>query len=131
VGSEAIETVTEINPILYRRLYEYGFSEEDVELITRRIERQGTLEGASKVFDKVKPSFYTAQEISPDWHIRMQASWQEFVDNAISKTINLPEESTTVDIYEAIVAMWVANLKGGTIYRTNSKLFQILNTGVK
>jgi len=60
----------------------------------------------------------------------MQANWQSSVDNAISKTINLPEESTPVDIYEAIIAMWVSNLKGGTIYRTNSKLFQILNTGV-
>ncbi len=131
VGSEPVETVTEVNSILFRRLVEYGYSEKEVELITRRIERQGTLEGASKIFDKVKSSFYTSQEISPDWHIRMQANWQMFVDNAISKTINLPEESGVVDIYEAIVAMWVANLKGGTIYRTNSKLFQILNTGVK
>ena len=131
VGSEIIETVTEVNPILYRRLVEYGYDEDEIELITRRIERQGTLEGASKIFDKVKPSFYTSQEISPAWHIRMQADWQLYIDNAISKTINLPEESMVVDIYEAIVAMWVANLKGGTIYRTNSKLFQILNTGVK
>ena len=131
VGNEPVKTVTEVNPILFRRLVEYGYSEDEVELITRRIERQGTLDGASKIFDKVKPSFYTSQEISPDWHIRMQANWQMFVDNAISKTINLPEDSKVVDIYEAIVAMWVANLKGGTIYRTNSKLFQILNTGVK
>lgn len=131
VGNEAIEQVTEINPILFRRLMEYGYSEDDIAKLTRRIERQGTLEGASKDFDKVKASFRTSQEIPPEWHIRMQASWQLFIDNAISKTINLPEESTPVDIYEAIVAMWVANLKGGTIYRTNSKLFQILNTGVK
>lgn len=130
VGNEAKEVVTEVNPILFRRLMEYGYSEDEIEILTRRIERQGTLEGAGKIYDKIKPSFRTSQEIHPEWHIKMQANWQSSVDNAISKTINLPEESTPVDIYEAIIAMWVSNLKGGTIYRTNSKLFQILNTGV-
>ena len=66
------------------------------------------------------------QKVTPDWYVKMQADWQLFIDSAISEIVELPQESTAVSIYEAIAAMWVANLKGGVIHRTNS-----LNTGVK
>jgi ribonucleotide reductase alpha subunit len=82
-----------------------------------------TSTGSSAIRAGVTSGIEPFQEITPDWHIKMQADWQIFVDGAISKIINLPEKSKVVDIYEAIGTMWVANLKGGTI--------QILNTGVK
>jgi len=60
----------------------------------------------------------------------MQAAWQEFTQNSISKTINMPEQSTVEEIANVILDAWNLNLKSTTIYRNNSKLFQILNAGI-
>ena len=61
----------------------------------------------------------------------MQSAWQKHIDNSISKTINLPAESTVDDVREAIIGMWAKDLKGGTIYRDKSKMFQVLDKGTK
>lgn len=71
----------------------------------------------------------TAMEIAPEWHIRHQAAWQENIDLAVSKTINLPEEATVSDILDAYIMMWNLNCVGGTIYRDKSRSIQVLNTG--
>ena len=74
----------------------------------------------------VSSSIQPMQKVTPDWYIRMHADWQLFIDNAITEIVELPKKITALNIYEAIAALWVANLKGGVIHRTNS-----LNTGEK
>lgn len=69
----------------------------------------------------------TAHDISPADHIRMQAVWQNFVDGAVSKTINLPHDTTVEEVKEAIVLGWRLGLKGMTLFRDRCRKFQILN----
>jgi ribonucleoside-diphosphate reductase alpha chain len=130
VGNTAVDTITEINPVLFNVMDRLGYTQDEIVELRDFIIENGTLENSPEKFDQLKARFYTSQEIAPIDHIRMQAAWQTHIDNSISKTINMPEESTVDDVRKAIVAMWAFDLKGGTIYRDNSKLFQILNKGV-
>ncbi|MDP4217919.1 MAG: adenosylcobalamin-dependent ribonucleoside-diphosphate reductase [Bacteroidota bacterium] len=74
--------------------------------------------------------FKTALEISPDWHIRHQAVFQEYTDNAVSKTINLPETATTDDISRIYRSAWQKKLKGITVFRNNCRGDQVLRHGL-
>jgi ribonucleoside-diphosphate reductase alpha chain len=75
--------------------------------------------------------FRTAHEISPAWHVRMQAAFQKYTDNAVSKTINFPESASIDDIREAYITAWKMGCKGITVYRDKSKEVQILETSGK
>jgi ribonucleoside-diphosphate reductase alpha chain len=131
IGNEAKDFVIEINPILLKKLKEEDFSDEEIEEIKNYILKNGTISDHPKIFDHIKAVFRTSLEIDFTAHIKMQAAWQKYVDNAISKTINMKNNATPEDIFKAYFLMWEAGLKGGTIYRDNSKSFQILETGVE
>lgn len=130
IGNEAKDYVIEINPILLEKLEKEKFDEKEIEEIKKYILKHGTISDHPKISDHIKAVFRTSLEIDFTDHIRMQAAWQKYIDNAISKTINMKNSSTPEDIFKAYFLMWEAGLKGGTIYRDNSKSFQILETGV-
>jgi ribonucleoside-diphosphate reductase alpha chain len=130
VGNQAKDSVIEINPILFKKLTDSGISANHIEAIKEKVMKTGSLQKCD-VEDSVKDIFKTANEISWEDHIKMQASWQEFVTNSISKTINCPETTTEEDMEKMLQLMWKSGLKGGTIYRNNSRSFQILNAGTK
>ncbi|MDH3649268.1 MAG: adenosylcobalamin-dependent ribonucleoside-diphosphate reductase [Saprospiraceae bacterium] len=73
--------------------------------------------------------FQCSHEISWEWHLRHQTAFQQHTDNAVSKTINLPHETTEQDVHEAFMHAWRSGLKGVTIYRDGSKTEQYLQTG--
>lgn len=130
IGNTAKDFIIEINPILERKLLEADISKGEISKIKKFILKHGNLNDyPSKNLDTMKSWFIDSHSISPYAHVDMQASWQKYIDNSISKTINIPENSTVEDIEKIIVHMWNNNLKGGTIYRDNSKTFQILNRG--
>lgn len=129
VGNTAKDFIIEINPILEKKLKKYEVSESDIEEIKNHVLKFGSLDGCEKIPKNILPVFYASHEISPESHVEMQSAWQTFVDNSISKTINLPQTATVKDIEDIIIFMWNNNLKGGTLYRDNSKKFQILNKG--
>ena len=131
VGNTATDTIIEINPILFRKLKKYGLSEKDIEEIKKKVLKTGSVQGIDEIPEKLQRVFRTAQEIRWQDHVTMQASWQSYVTNAVSKTINMPEEATVEDVEQAYMMMWDKNLKGGTIYRSGSKFFQVLNAGTK
>ncbi|MFZ2200140.1 MAG: adenosylcobalamin-dependent ribonucleoside-diphosphate reductase, partial [Microgenomates group bacterium] len=99
--------------------------------IVREVAQQGSVANISGVPAEVKSVYRTAHDIAPEWHIAMQAAWQKYTDNAVSKTINFPHTATIDEVERAYMMAWKSGCKGITIYRDGSKDVQILNIGSK
>lgn len=125
IGNFAKDTIIEVNPILKKKLEEIGIYDQ----VKEKILKEGSIQKIEQIPENIRKVFKTAHDISPLWHIKMQSVWQSGVSNAISKTINLPHNSTPEDIYNYIIQMWKNKLKSSTFYRDGSKDFQILNVG--
>lgn len=97
--------------------------------IIREISASGTVAQISGVPSGVKKVYRTAHDISPEWHVKMQSVWQEWTDNAVSKTINFPNSATIDDVGRAYMLAWKAGCKGITIYRDGSREYQVLTVG--
>jgi ribonucleoside-diphosphate reductase alpha chain len=116
----------EVNPIFQDYAKEYGFDSPE---LMQKIADKGTVLGFSEVPNWVQAVFVTAQEIDPEWHIRIQAAFQEFTDNAVSKTINFANSATREDIAKAYELAYELNCKGLTVYRDGSREEQVLSAG--
>jgi ribonucleotide reductase alpha subunit len=95
----------------------------------KEISQAGTLRHVDGIPDDVRRVFVTAHDISPEAHLRMQAAFQKFVDNAVSKTVNFPAEATREDIRKVFVLAFRLGCKGVTVYRDRSRDEQVLNIG--
>ncbi|MBI4918475.1 adenosylcobalamin-dependent ribonucleoside-diphosphate reductase [archaeon] len=98
----------------------------DEELI-RRIARAGSIQHLSEVPERIKRVFVVSHDIDPYWHVKMQASFQEHVDNAVSKTVNFPTTATTKEVEKVYLSAYELGCKGVTIYRDKSKKEQVIN----
>jgi ribonucleoside-diphosphate reductase alpha chain len=116
----------EINPVFEQIAKERGFY--STELISK-IAKTGSVQGLSEVPPDVRRLFVTALEIAPEWHVRMQAAFQKYTDNAVSKTVNLPHEATIDDVKRIFMMAWKLKCKGITVYRYGSKAEQVLVVG--
>jgi ribonucleoside-diphosphate reductase alpha chain len=93
------------------------------------LQRYGSLATIPDVPPSAKDLFRTALEITPEDHLRMQVAFQKHVDNAVSKTINLPQTATPEDIATIYRQAWEWGLKGITVFRYGSKGQQVLKLG--
>lgn len=126
-GNLAKATIQQVNQILMSKLEDLGLSNKQLEHVKGEIMGKGSIQHIDFLPQLLRDTFKTSHEIHWKDHIAVQAAWQGHVTNSISKTISMSEDSTVDDIEQAIVTMWESGLKGGTIYRENSKIFQILN----
>ncbi len=117
----------EINPFFEQVAKAEGFYSES---LMKKILETGSLKDLPEVPEKVKRLFVTAHEISPEDHIRMQASFQKYTDNAVSKTVNFPHEATVDDVAKVYLLAYELGCKGVTIYRDRSKEEQVLYKGI-
>ncbi|WP_286241723.1 hypothetical protein [Methanobacterium ferruginis] len=94
------------------------------------IARKGSLNGLIGIPEDILQLFVTTYDVDPSWQVRMQAAFQEHVDNAVSKTVNLPSTATPEDIREVFLLAHQLKCKGITVYRYGSKKKQVLYVGV-
>ncbi len=120
------EPLTELNPIFLRYAHARGL---DSGRLLAEILSAGHLAGVAGIPDDARRLFVTATEVSARQHLRVQHAFQKHVDNAVSKTINFPEDASRADVAEAYAEAWRLGLKGITIYRYGSKARQVLTLG--
>jgi ribonucleoside-diphosphate reductase alpha chain len=118
--------LAEVNPILKeelekRNLYSAGLMKE--------IAEKGTLAHIDGIPEDIKKVFVSAHDVSPEFHIKIQAAFQKYTDNAVSKTVNFKKSATIQDVDTVYRLAYKTGCKGVTIYRDGSRESQVLNIG--
>ena len=116
----------EINPLFELVAKERGFYNAK---LLEEVAKTGSVQKIDGIPEDVKKVFVTALDISPEWHVRMQAAFQKYTDNAVSKTVNLPHEATVEDVRKVFELAWKLKCKGVTVFRYGSKPEQVLYIG--
>jgi ribonucleoside-diphosphate reductase alpha chain len=122
------QKLSDINPVFLAIARENGFDSPDVlETIGRGVS-VGAIDDVPQAF---RERFVTAHEIRPEWHIQIQAAFQKYTDNAVSKTINFPHNATVEDVREGFLLAYKYGCKGLTVYRDGSRAEQVLTPGIQ
>jgi len=116
----------EIQPTFEELAKERSFYSRDLML---EIAKTGSIQNVEEVPKDVRRIFVTSLDIKPEWHVRMQAAFQKYVDNAVSKTVNLPPDATVEDVRRVYLLAYKLKCKGITVYRYGSKKEQVLYVG--
>lgn len=99
----------------------------DADTIFDRIEASGgSVQDIAEIPEQIRACFKTAHEIAPDIHVKMQAAFQNHVDNAVTKTVNLPRSTTIEEVERIYFTAWKERCKGITIYRDGSRGAQVI-----
>ncbi|HUL37260.1 MAG TPA: vitamin B12-dependent ribonucleotide reductase [Thermodesulfobacteriota bacterium] len=116
----------EVNPYFEALSKQEGFYSEE---LMRKIAHSGNIQNVKEVPENIRKLFVTAHDITPEDHIRMQAAFQKYTDNAVSKTVNFPHEATFDDVAKVYKLAYELGCKGVTIYRDRSRAKQVLYKG--
>ena len=111
------------NYYLEKRLKEAGIWSEE---LIKEIIRHGSIQKIEKIPPEIRRVFVCSHDVSPEWHILIQAKFQEYIDNSISKTANFPNSATKDDVAQAYLKAWEMGCKGLTVYRDGSRVEQVL-----
>jgi len=118
------DELLEVNPQFLRVAKREGFHSDD---LMRKIARKGTLAEVPEVPESFRRLFATSHDINAEWHVRTQAAFQKYTDNAVSKTVNLLNSATEHDVAEVYRLAYLMGCKGVTVYRDGSRSEQVLN----
>ena len=121
-GTELVE----VHPYFERLAKEQGFYSTE---LMRQIAQKGSIRDFKEIPRDIRRLFVTAHEVSPVWHIKLQAAFQKYTDNAVSKTVNFPHQATADDVRQVYLMAYEMGLKGVTIYRDGSRDQQVLSFG--
>ncbi len=116
--------LVEINPIFRKMTSSAGIYNEE---LVSAVSRSESIQEIPSIPQEIKELFVTTFDITPSWHVRMQAVFQKHVDNAVSKTINLPADATRKDVEEAFLTAYSLGCKGVTVFRNGSRPKQVLS----
>jgi len=120
------EEFVEVNPYFEEAAKRDGFYSPE---LIKELAEGKSLRDMEGVPEEIKRLFVTAHDITPEWHVRMQAAFQRFTDSAVSKTVNFPYEATNEDVAKVYMLAYQEGLKGITIYRDRSRESQVLVIG--
>jgi ribonucleoside-diphosphate reductase alpha chain len=120
------EEFVEVNPYFEEAAKKGGFYSPE---LMKQLAEGKRLNDIEDVPEETKKLFVTAHDISPEWHVKMQAIFQKFTDSAVSKTVNFPREATPEDVANVYMLAYRDGLKGITIYRDRSRESQVLTVG--
>jgi len=121
-NNELIETHPYFEEVAKKR----GFYSRE---LMEKIVKEGTIAHMEEIPEDIKKVFVTSHDITPEYHVRMQAAFQKYTDNAVSKTVNFSNNATQDDVREVYELAYELELKGVTIYRDGSREAQVLNIG--
>ncbi|MBU0729427.1 MAG: vitamin B12-dependent ribonucleotide reductase [Proteobacteria bacterium] len=116
----------EVNPIFEKVAKEHNFYSRE---LLKQIIDNGSIQNLDEIPKKIRKTFETAHDITPDAHINIQAAFQKYTNNAVSKTINFPSSATIEDVENSFLMAYKLNCKGVTIYRDGCRENQVLSTG--
>jgi len=120
------ETLRTVNPLVEQWVEKHGL---DLAPVMKHVRKAGTLEGLRQIPEELRALFLTAPEIPGERHLEIQKAFQEHVDNAVSKTINLPEDAEPGEIGALYRKAWEMGLKGITVFRHRSREEQVMEPG--
>ena len=120
--------IYEANDLFTKMLHGIINDETKEQKIIKECYEKGTAQ-INSVPKQLKELFRCANDISSDWHIKIQAQFQKYYDNAISKTINAPENATKDELFDLLIKAWELDIKGVTYYRNNSRKNQTIQIG--
>jgi len=118
------KTLYMMNPVFVAELKRRDLYNE--QLLDKIVRNGGKLTGVEGIPDDMLNVYRTAMEISPDWHVKIQAAFQKYTDNAVSKTINFPKEATVEEVRVAYQLAYALGTKGITIYRSGSREKEVI-----
>ncbi|MBI4143328.1 adenosylcobalamin-dependent ribonucleoside-diphosphate reductase, partial [Candidatus Woesearchaeota archaeon] len=117
------KTLTYFDKNLKKALMENGLHNDE---IIEKITREGSVKNIDEIPDKIKKIFVVGSDIAPEWHVRMQAAFQKYVDNGISKTVTLPKDASVEDVEKIYTMAFELGCKGISVYRFGSREGQVI-----
>ena len=122
------EKLLYVNPYFESAIKDAGLYSKK---LMEKVADEGSIQHIDEIPDKIKRVFVTSHDITPEWHIRMQAAFQKYTDNAVSKTINFKKQAKAEDVRMGFELAYELGCKGVTVYRDGSRENQVLNVGSK